>query len=529
MDEEFKSFLLKAPLKKTSSPAKCSFDYYLESLKDDQRLETLKEDGDPFQKHRRDGQARRSLFPFNISGIDDINIDSENEHYIDGNENFFSEGLDESLLSDFANEISFEDAASSEEDSLKHWFEKATPALKRAGVLNDLTCVRMDSDILVGLHLRSIFCDSFTGQIRKIYSGCLIASSALGLIGSIFQMFLWKGFLKLHEARHKPSSNPHIVFNLAVASLVHGITFLLVNIPIENGLIPESIARQDIYWIFPIQILSDFGFICASIWTMIYLFDVCLQVHKVNCHVATYHATCWCLTTLFTVLIQVLRFSDRDSIRKCITEKQLPNVIIVWISVILALLILCTLTLVFIDRQVKADICLVSNAYTSYQRKLLQNVRGKFVFFVVVFFICWISTLAEGALILAKAGEYALQPLAFTEAILNPLQGAFNYFIFIPVRPKPSAAVADRKSPLLPRGTIQQLYGASFESSFASSFGRGGRNFVAVPSFHFTPCGPDNETPPMLRSIDNWSSCTSRVDSLENTLNVGNLLGEADY
>eukprot|EP00794_Sanderia_malayensis_P008597 gene8597-9512_t len=120
MDEEFKSFLLKAPLKKTSSRAKCSFDYYLESLKDDQRLETLKEDGDPFQKHRRDGQARRSLFPFNISGIDDINIDSENEDYGDGNENFFSEGLDESLLSDFANEISFEDAASSEEDSLKH-------------------------------------------------------------------------------------------------------------------------------------------------------------------------------------------------------------------------------------------------------------------------------------------------------------------------------------------------------------------------------------------------------------------------
>eukprot|EP00794_Sanderia_malayensis_P001312 gene1312-1457_t len=139
MDEEFKSFLLKAPLKKTSSPAKCSFDYYLESLKDDQRLETLKEDGDPFQKHRRDGQARRSLFPFNILGIDDINIDSENEDYGDGNENFFSEGLDESLLSDFANEISFEDAASSKEDSLKHWFEKATPALKRAGVLNDLT------------------------------------------------------------------------------------------------------------------------------------------------------------------------------------------------------------------------------------------------------------------------------------------------------------------------------------------------------------------------------------------------------
>eukprot|EP00794_Sanderia_malayensis_P019553 gene19553-21485_t len=174
MDEEFKSFLLKAPLKKTSSPAKCSFDYYLESLKDDQRLETLKEDGDPFQKHRRDGQARRSLFPFNISGIDDINIDSENEDYGDGNENFFSEGLDESLLSDFANEISFEDAASSEEDSLKHCALK-TDTLKLEDLLlkgkraeaSKIQAERMENSLSTGLQKLEI---SETNTVQKFKS-----------------------------------------------------------------------------------------------------------------------------------------------------------------------------------------------------------------------------------------------------------------------------------------------------------------------------------------------------------------------
>eukprot|EP00794_Sanderia_malayensis_P001292 gene1292-1426_t len=70
----------------------------------------------------------------------------------------YFQGLDESLLSDFANEISFEDAASSEEDSLKHWFEKATPALKRAA-----------SWIVTAKAIGQIFGSVIIGRISDLY------------------------------------------------------------------------------------------------------------------------------------------------------------------------------------------------------------------------------------------------------------------------------------------------------------------------------------------------------------------------
>ncbi len=84
-----------------------------------------------------------------------------------------------------------------------------------------------DVEKLVGLHFRSVFCVSLIGTKRKIYSSCLITSSTLGLIGSVFQLFLWKGYLRRFEARHKPSSNPHIVFSLAVGNLISTLGKLL--------------------------------------------------------------------------------------------------------------------------------------------------------------------------------------------------------------------------------------------------------------------------------------------------------------
>ena len=89
MDEKFKSFLLKAPSKKTSSPAS-SFDKYLETFKSpiEPTCETSFRDADDdefsqFSKTNEDKEARRCLFPFNFSGFQDIEFDLEDVHWDD--------------------------------------------------------------------------------------------------------------------------------------------------------------------------------------------------------------------------------------------------------------------------------------------------------------------------------------------------------------------------------------------------------------------------------------------------------------
>ena len=78
----------------------------------------------------------------------------------------------------------------------------------------------MTDEPLVGLHLRSVFCVSLVSTKRDIFGGALIFSAFVGLVGSVFQLFLWKKYLKKHETRHKPSSNPVVVFHLALASAI---------------------------------------------------------------------------------------------------------------------------------------------------------------------------------------------------------------------------------------------------------------------------------------------------------------------
>ena len=111
--------------------------------------------------------------------------------------------------------------------------------------------------------------------------------------------------------------------------------------------------------------------------------------------------------------------------------------------------------------------------------------------------------------------------------MLHPLQGAFNYFIFIPLRSVQNVTASyhsSRKSPLLTRGTIQQIYGASFESSLGSSLAQP-RSVPIVSSFHFTPCSLDDSSP-LLAS---YRGSNNALDySFDNSLNIGTLLGEGD-
>ncbi|XP_065069337.1 G-protein coupled receptor 143-like [Rhopilema esculentum] len=392
----------------------------------------------------------------------------------------------------------------------------------------------MEHQGIDGLHLRSIFCITIHDTEKKVYGSLLFISGILGILGSFLQMFVWQRYLKKHDLRHKPSSNPHVVFNLALSnavscfmSIVLALAMLFVHRPLQMSKISQSISSQDIYWIFPVQILCDLGYIASALWTLMYLVDVCLQVHKINCRILVYYSLAWGLAIFLTVIAQVLRLTGQDSIRRCISARDIPCIVIVWISLVIVLLALSSIVLFAIDRQVKSDICLASNAYTANQRTLMQHVRAKFVFFFATFVTCWVSTLIGNILVLANYGPTVQEALCFTEAILHPLQGLFNYFIFTPLRAgqNPVTYQGGRKSPLLPRGTIQQIYGTSYESSFASSIVPTSQ-LPSVSSFHFTPCFPKDGSPLMTSfqssdSIDNYSC--------DETLKIGDLLGENNY
>ena len=111
--------------------------------------------------------------------------------------------------------------------------------------------------------------------------------------------------------------------------------------------------------------------------------------------------------------------------------------------------------------------------------------------------------------------------------MLHPLQGAFNYFIFTPLHSVQNVTTSyhsGRKSPLVARGTIQQIYGTSYESSLGNSLVQP-RSVPVVSSFHFTPCFLDDSSP-LLAS---YRGSNDALDySFDNALNSGTSLGDVD-
>ena len=78
---------------------------------------------------------------------------------------------------------------------------------------------------------------------------------------------------------------------------------------------------------------------------------------------------------------------------------------------------------------------------------------------------------------------------------------------------------------MLSRGTIQQFFGTSYESSVTNSMARM-PILQSVSSFHFTPCFPDIDSP-LVRSYRSTDTLDNiGTNSLENTLKVGCLFGE---
>ena len=118
----------------------------------------------------------------------------------------------------------------------------------------------MTDESLVGLHLRSVFCVSLVGTKRDIFGGVLIFSAFVGLVGSVFQLFLWKKYLKKHETRHKPSSNPVVVFHLALASAIAALSkystvFYLFGIGDPDK--PKGNEKVDCRVVYPREILCN--------------------------------------------------------------------------------------------------------------------------------------------------------------------------------------------------------------------------------------------------------------------------------
>ena len=99
-------------------------------------------------------------------------------------------------------------------------------------------------DGAVGFHFRSIFCSPFTSLFRICFGSGLLTSACFGLLGSVCQLLLWKSYLKKYDTRHKPSSNPHIVFNLA---LCNALSCLSTNQFLVNSLIFRYYASYSVW------------------------------------------------------------------------------------------------------------------------------------------------------------------------------------------------------------------------------------------------------------------------------------------
>ena len=71
---------------------------------------------------------------------------------------------------------------------------------------------------MLSQHLVIPFCVPLRGYCRVLYGVIGIVSGSIGLATAIRHMQLWHPYLKYHDQRRKPSSQPHAVFSLSLSN-----------------------------------------------------------------------------------------------------------------------------------------------------------------------------------------------------------------------------------------------------------------------------------------------------------------------
>ncbi|ESP03341.1 hypothetical protein LOTGIDRAFT_205062 [Lottia gigantea] len=308
---------------------------------------------------------------------------------------------------------------------------------------------------------------------RQIFSIVCLTAAGLGFTGSIVQLITWIiSSRRLEDGEERRSLvNPTIVISLAIANIISSVGVVLRSMALLSTKPPKeycaltesfnmsSICEHDVE-LSPsvcqktmiignvLEGLTDYSFIVGALLTLSYSADVLhrqrgaiveSQVFK-NRPTSLNMILCWILPFLFIAGSTVAVYYKTDFPQRCPHDSRIHiRYLIVYLPITLVMII--NPILLFKARSlVKKSITRRTATFSSRERNIIRKMTIRFIFIVLLYIICWIPNIAESCtqVILYYYGTDSpsiqtyqwLFPLLITEAIMNPLQGFYNCFLY---------------------------------------------------------------------------------------------------
>ncbi|KAK6180041.1 hypothetical protein SNE40_012261 [Patella caerulea] len=329
---------------------------------------------------------------------------------------------------------------------------------------------------MASLHDGSLFCipelelptnTSSHANYRDIYSYVSLASASVGLVASLIQFIAWIiSTRRLEAGEHQHAFvNPIIIICLAfanfltcigvilrsVALILYGPPLIPLNQFINKSLddvsyMPSVNETSMIPWIV-IESFTDYFYVAVLLWTLAYCVDV-LRKHKdivsespfVRRPSSTYLVICWGLPIAFVGALSLYLYLDTEFPKKCPDQlrTQLCDLIL-YLPAVVELLVIPFL-LIRSRTLVRNSIQRRTGTYSARQRRLIRVITGRFVAIVLFLYLCWVPNIIDSIIRVLMVHEYIttttderyklLFPIWIIEAVMNPIQGFFNCFIY---------------------------------------------------------------------------------------------------
>ncbi|XP_032221205.1 uncharacterized protein LOC5520373 isoform X2 [Nematostella vectensis] len=263
------------------------------------------------------------------------------------------------------------------------------------------------------LRKKTLYCisnDDMDEEFRLAFSVTCIVTASLSSYGALVQLKSWYRQLKDYQSRRLPSSNPPVVFSLALADLFACIgviamagLFLWMEPPNRDSIKNVDIPAKAWYWKIgvPTEAFTMFSYVASYFWTLAYSIDICLQVYgKDKCcsygeKGLLHYMVCFGPLLIVTVLLPIVYFI---AFRK-------------------------------IQRNIRGAFA----TYTNAERQILTAVKWKFSFIILVFMFCWLLNVGDGIHdgFNTENDDFGVHKnLWIVEAVVNPLQGFFNCIVY---------------------------------------------------------------------------------------------------
>ncbi|XP_031572457.1 uncharacterized protein LOC116306514 isoform X2 [Actinia tenebrosa] len=272
------------------------------------------------------------------------------------------------------------------------------------------------------LRFRSVYCISKNDidiNERTIFSSVCITTATLSAYGAFVQLRFWSRQLKDFDSRRKPSSNPVIVFCLALADLFTCIGVILMSIllmtvspPYHNPKLDKNIPKEKWYKYIavPIESFTMFAYISSYMWTLAYALDICLQVYNKDKSLRTRgYLICFWLAPVWLVVVG--QYANLyKSIGFCsIKDQEILHYMVCFIPLV-CVVILLPIIYILAVLKLRKNIMTAHGCYTNAERELLFAVKKKFLLIVSVFMICWITNVVDGfidfSIVLQQKDQY---------------------------------------------------------------------------------------------------------------------------